>query len=154
MTHVLRVLFNSDFFKEARFTKVKNPTEVVVSTVRMAGGVELPGPDVFEWANQITYMGQELLNPPSVEGWHAGVEWINSGSLMKRANFVSDMMSDLDCPGVRGIVEQVKSKDTSPEAVVSECLRQLGAVEVTDETMSELVGHAALKGTPLLGRTR
>ena len=27
------------------------------------------------------YMGQDLLNPPSVEGWHTGKEWINSGSL-------------------------------------------------------------------------
>ena len=146
MSHTLRVLFNSDFFKDARFTKVKNPTEVVVGTVRMAGGVDLPGPDLFEWANQITFMGQELLNPPSVEGWHSGVEWINSGSLMKRANFVSDMMSDLDRPGVRQIVEQMKSVDNSPESVVSECLQQLGAVQVTDETMSELVGHASLKG--------
>ncbi len=146
MSHALRVLFNSDFFKDALFTKVKNPTEVVVGTVRMAGGVELPGPDIFEWANQITFMGQELLNPPSVEGWHAGIEWINSGSLMKRANFVSDMMSDLDRPGVRQVVEQVKSTDSSPESVVTECLSQLGSVEVTDETMSELVGHASIKG--------
>ena len=146
MTHTLRVLFNSDFFKEARFMKVKNPTEVVVGAVRMAGGVELPGPEVFDWANHITYMGQELLNPPSVEGWHSGVEWINSGSLMKRANFVSDMMSDLERPGVREIVERVKGADSSPEAVVSACLELLGPVEVKDETMSELVSHVAPEG--------
>ena len=30
---VLRVLFNSDFFKDAMYKKVKNPTEVVVSTL-------------------------------------------------------------------------------------------------------------------------
>ena len=112
----------------------------------MAGGAELAGPEIFEWANHITYMGQELLNPPSVEGWHSGVEWINSGSLMKRANFVSDMMSDLDRPGVRDIVERVKGEDTSPESVVNACLDLLGPVEVKDETMSELVSHAAQEG--------
>ena len=38
---------------------------------------------------QPTYMGQDLLNPPSVEGWHTGKEWINSGSLMSRINFTA-----------------------------------------------------------------
>ena len=146
MSHALRVLFNSDFFKEARFTKVKNPTEVVVGTVRMAGGVELPGPEIFDWASHITYMGQELLNPPSVEGWHSGVEWVNSGTLMKRANFVSDMMGDLERPGVRDIVERVKDAGASPESVVRACLELLGEVEVKDETMSELVSHAEIEG--------
>ena len=146
MSHALRVLFNSDFFKEARFTKVKNPTEVVVGTVRMAGGVELPGPEIFDWASHITYMGQELLNPPSVEGWHSGVEWVNSGTLMKRANFVSDMMGDMERPGVRDIVERVKDAGASPESVVRTCLELLGEVEVKEETMSELVSHAEIEG--------
>ena len=146
MSHALRVLFNSDFFKEARFAKVKNPTEVVVGTVRMAGGVELPGPEIFDWANHVTYMGQELLNPPSVEGWHSGVEWVNSGTLMKRANFVSDMMGDLERPGVQDIVERVKDVGASPESVVRACLELLGEVEVKDETMSELVSHAEIEG--------
>ena len=146
MSHALRVLFKSDFFKEARFTKVKNPTEVVVGTVRMAGGVGLPGPEIFDWASHITYMGQELLNPPSVEGWHSGVEWVNSGTLMKRANFVSDMMGDLERPGVRDIVERVKDAGASPESVVRTCLELLGEVEVKDETMSELVSHAEIEG--------
>ena len=39
---VLRLLFNSDFFKAAQFRKVKNPTEVVVSTLRMAGDSSCP----------------------------------------------------------------------------------------------------------------
>ena len=32
---VLRVLFNSDFFKNSRFTRVKSPAEMVVSTLRL-----------------------------------------------------------------------------------------------------------------------
>ena len=63
MSHALRVLFNSDFFKEARFTKVKNPTEVVVGTVRMAGGVELPGPEIFDWAEPHNLHGSRTSEP-------------------------------------------------------------------------------------------
>ncbi len=146
MRHTLRILFNSDFFKEARFTKVKNPAEVVVGTLRVVGGGELPGPDIFEYSNHITYMGQELLNPPSVEGWHSGVEWINSGSLMKRANFVADMMGETRRPGVRAMIERVKVSAASPDDVVDTCLDLLGPVDVNAETRAELIDHAAARG--------
>ena len=135
--HTLRVLFNSDFFKEAQFTKVKNPTEVVIGTMRMVGGAELAGPEIFDYSNHITYMGQELLNPPSVEGWHSGVEWINSGSLMKRANFVADMVGEIDRPGVSAIIERVKSSGASPESAVETCLDLIGPVVVKDETRAK-----------------
>ena len=143
MRHTLRVLFHSDFFKNARFAKVKNPTEVVIGALRMVGGAELPGPEVFDYSNHITYMGQELLNPPSVEGWHSGVEWINSGSLMKRANFVADLVGQTDRPGVADIIERVKIAGESPESTVDACLDMLGPVVVNDETRAELVDHAA-----------
>ena len=42
--HTLRVLFNSDFFKEARFSKMKSPAEVVIGTLRRAGGSNFPDP--------------------------------------------------------------------------------------------------------------
>ena len=146
MRHTLRVLFNSDFFKEARFTKVKNPTEVVVSALRMVGGAELPSLYVYDYCNQITYMGQDLLNPPSVEGWHYGVEWINSSSLMKRANFVADIVSETDRPGVRDIIERVRNYGASPESAVDACIDLLGPVAVNDETRAELIEHAQVLG--------
>ena len=60
---VLRVLFNSDFFKNARFTKIKSPAETVVSTLRLVGGAEFPAPGIGELSRQPGYMGQELLKP-------------------------------------------------------------------------------------------
>ena len=89
---VLRTLFNSEFFKEARFTRLKSPAEVVIGTLRLAGGSEFPGPGLGNLARQTGYMGQDLMNPPSVEGWHTGAEWINSGSLMRRTNFFADLV--------------------------------------------------------------
>ncbi len=146
MRHTLRVLFNSDFFKEARLTKVKNPTEVVVGTLRMVGGAELPSLEVYRYCDQISYMGQDLLNPPSVEGWHYGAEWINSSSLMKRANFVAEMIAQVDRPGVSDIIERVKGSGESPESAVDACLEMLGSVVVKDETRAELIEHASARG--------
>ena len=42
IAEVLRVLFNSDFFKEARFKRVKCPAELVAGTIKLVGGYRLP----------------------------------------------------------------------------------------------------------------
>ena len=143
---VVRLLFNSDFFKDARFAKVKSPAEAVVGTLRFVGGAERPQPDILDWANQITYMGQELLNPPSVEGWHTGTEWVNSGSLMRRTNFFAELVSDVDRPGVRHIVDELRSNGRSPEEVVDTCLDLMGPMEVDNQARAELVDHLAAAG--------
>ena len=140
---VLRVLFNSSFFKEARFKHLKSPAEVVVGSLRFAGGYELPRPGYGDLSMQPAYMGQDLLNPPSVEGWHTGPEWINSGSLMARINFVAGLVGDPSLPGVRAIIDRLKTKGTlSPEQLVDGCLDLLGPVEVSAETRKELVAQA------------
>ena len=74
---------------------------MVVGTLRLVGGYELPKPGYGELSMQPSYMGQDLLNPPSVEGWHTGKEWINSGSLMSRINFVAEQVGNPDLPGVQ-----------------------------------------------------
>ena len=143
----LRVLFNADFFKNALFARVKSPAEVVVGTLRLVGGAEFPGPDIGQLARQPGYMGQDLLNPPSVEGWHTGAEWINSGSLMRRVNFTADLVGDLDRPGVKALVERLRAQGvSSPEGVVDTCLDLMGPVEVNPGSRDELVALAAEGG--------
>jgi len=140
---VLKMLFNSDFFKNARYQHLKSPAEVVVGTLRLVGGYDLPKPGYGELSMQPSYMGQDLLNPPSVEGWHTGSEWINSGSLMARINFVADQLGNQSLPGVRAIIERLKAKGTlEPEQLVSECLDLLGPVEVREDTRRELNDQA------------
>ncbi len=144
---VLRVLFNSDFFKESRYARLKNPAEVVVGTMKLVGGYGFPAPGIGELSRQAQYMGQDLLNPPSVEGWHTGVEWINSGSLMRRINFTADLVGDVERPGVQSIIDRLRANgDLSPEAFVDNCLDLMGPLEVNAETRQELIDHAAAGG--------
>ena len=143
MRTTLRVLFNSGFFKNAQFARVKSPTELLIGTLRFVGGAEFPGPEMHEFARQVEYMGQALLNPPSVEGWHTGPEWVNSGTLMLRTNFLADMVGDLDRPGVGAIVDSLRSQgDLSSEAFVDTCLDLMGPLQVDGDTRQELVSHA------------
>ncbi|MDQ3829521.1 MAG: DUF1800 domain-containing protein [Candidatus Tectomicrobia bacterium] len=144
----LRVLFLSDFFKRARFAKIKSPAEVVVGLLRLAGGNEFPGPGIGNLAKLPTYMGQELLNPPSVEGWHTGAEWINSGTLMKRVNFAAEVLGDLSRPGIQSLMNRLKSQgDLSPEGFVDGCLDLIGPLQVEPEVRQRLVEHASEGGT-------
>jgi len=116
---------------------------VVVGTLRLVGGYELPKPGYGELSMQPSYMGQDLLNPPSVEGWPTGKEWINSGSLMARINFVAEQVGNQSLPGVKAIINRLKAKGTlSPEQLVESCLDLLGPVEVGSDTRQELTEQA------------
>ena len=144
---VLRVLFLSDFFKEARYTKIKSPAEVVVGTLRLVGQDKLPPPGIGDMSKQAGYMGQELLNPPSVEGWYTGKEWINSGSLLARINFVADHVADTSLPGVRNIIGYMKTDGvTTPGELVNSALEYMGYLEIGPETRQQLMDYAQSGG--------
>jgi len=145
---ILRVLFKSDFFKSARFEHVKSPAELVVGTVRIAGNYNGPRPGLTALAMECNWQGQELLNPPSVESWHTGSEWIDGGALVRRVNFAAGVLGDTSLPGVRSVVEGLRSKGSlAPADFVAQCLEALGPLEVSESTHSELLDHAQEDGT-------
>ncbi len=144
---MLRVLFNSDFFKNARFAHVKSPAELVVSTVRLAGNFEGPRPGFNSLAFECNYQGQELLNPPSVESWHTGGEWIDGGALVRRVNFAAGLMGDISLPGVKTIISDLKHRGaTSPQEFVDGCLDLVGPLDFSEATKSELLDQATEDG--------
>jgi len=138
---VLRALFNSDFFKEAIYQKVKSPVEVVVGTLKLTGDMNGPDPRWGEVAQVPTTMGQDVLNPPSVEGWHTGKEWINSGAFINRVNFVADRLKNTELPGVKNIIDNVKQNAdlNVAESIVDSCLNELGDLKIETDTYDELI---------------
>ena len=158
---VLRVLFNSDFFKEAQLSRFKSPAELVVGTLRVTG--QFGGPDradpgfIYGPLTEADVMGQALLNPPSVEGWHTGSEWINSGALVDRVNFAADQMGDLSNPGVRDIVDRIVDEcgeSPTPEELVDASLDIVGPLPVSDDTRRSLIEVAGGGGPIGLERDR
>ena len=153
MRAVLRVMFNSDFFKAAtEFKKVKSPTELVVGVLKQTGEFSSPTPGLFRMAvttlngspyeGPLAVMGQRLMNPPTVEGWHTGHEWIDSGTLSERVGFVESQFEDISKPGVREMVERVGSLDNDPAQLVDRCLDILGGIRVSDQTYESLIDYA------------
>jgi uncharacterized protein (DUF1800 family) len=60
---MLRVLFHADFFKAARFKKVKSPAELVASTMKLVGTYRFPEPGMLTLVSASAAMGQSLLIP-------------------------------------------------------------------------------------------
>ena len=88
-------------------------------------------------------MGMDLMNPPTVEGWHMGREWINSGSLIDRINFASSMLGNTELPGVRSIINRLMAIGDVPssEQFLDGCLDLVGPMALAQETRSQLTEH-------------
>ena len=113
-----------------------------------AGG-RLPVPEagLAPIAEEPGYQGQELTNPPSVEGWHTGAEWIDSGALVRRINFAADRVSNTDMPGVQSIIRRIKARGSmSPTEFVDSCVDLVGPLDVTEATRQELMSIAPQEG--------
>ena len=149
---MLRTLFHSGFFKseDARFARVKGPVEMVVGAIRMAGNYQSPSLGIEKVSNTMFFMGQGLLRPPTVDGWHEGAEWIDSGALVERVNFVAKELSDVHSPGVRSIIDRLEAGSDQgvlkPSDLADGCLDLLGPIQVSDATRSVLVDYASRHG--------
>ena len=130
---VLRFVFNSDFFKNSQFRKVKSPAEFVANTVRLSGrhtdGYER---GLSALPRATLAMGQELLNPPTVEGWHTGREWIDSSFLVSRVNFAAERLNDRSAPGVAAMAERASAGEgpVTVDELLDTCLYEMGSLRL------------------------
>ena len=153
MKAVLGELFNSEFFKNAiNLRKVKSPAELVVGVLRQTGEFRSPRPGIHQFAlssvdgdlyeGTMAIMGQTLMNPPTVEGWHTGHEWIDSGTLSERIGFAARQFEDESKPGTKEIISRAGSLDDDPSKIVDRCLDLMGGLKVSETTYQSLVSYA------------
>ena len=140
---MLETLFHSDAFKseDVRYEKVKGPAEFVAGVLRLTGEFDRPRREILERYQQTNFMGQMLTNPPSVEGWREGVDWIDTGTLIERINFASEQFGDSRKPGVGAMIDGAVSRGAdadSPNGLIDACLDQMGAISVSDDTRAAL----------------
>ena len=148
---VMKALFLSDAFcsVDAHYARVKSPAEHVVGTMRLVGDYAFPRFGIREIARECGYMGQELMNPPSVEGWHTGKEWIDTGILVERVNFAADQVAKIELPGIQRIVAILREAGPlSQDDLLTRCLELLGIYELSDTTREALYTFVR-RGSPL-----
>jgi len=145
---MLRALFNSSYFQsqDSWYSKVKSPVELVAGVLRLTGEFNRPRREIIDRYFQASYMGQFLNNPPSVEGWHQGTDWLDTGTLVERVNFASQQIGDPTKPGIQAMIERIASTPNnvaSPENLISVCLEEMGVISVEEDTMKVLIDFAS-----------
>ncbi|MBI5378644.1 MAG: DUF1800 domain-containing protein [Nitrospirae bacterium] len=90
------ILTSDAFYSDrARGALVRNPTELVVNTIRT---LEVRS-DFSPFVSRLNSMGQALFNPPDVEGFDGGMAWINTSTLLQRVNMVNDLAGNRTTTG-------------------------------------------------------
>ena len=84
--------------------------------------------------NPLVNMGQQLYEPPDVNGWALGPEWISTASMLSRMNFASTLMSN------QRFNLQQASRDhrSSPEAMLDFQLRRFTPAPLSNEVRTAL----------------
>ncbi|HKG22740.1 MAG TPA: DUF1800 domain-containing protein [Blastocatellia bacterium] len=145
---LMRAIFVSDEFFSSRavFGLIKQPAELVVGAVRMLGGQYAPGTFERRGSSNVLYqsarvMGQDLFNPPDVNGWDLHLAWINTATMLDRFNFSNSFLNNrrTDQPGMFVTNEQLgKYTKGTAKKTVKKFLSVLGPLGVTGNAVSTL----------------
>jgi uncharacterized protein (DUF1800 family) len=86
-----RMLASNLFFSSWSFgRKIRSPVELAVGFLRVLEG----STDAYELAGETNRLGQGLFYPPNVKGWDGGRDWINSSTLLGRANLIRQLIEN------------------------------------------------------------
>jgi uncharacterized protein (DUF1800 family) len=88
---VQRILGSQIFFSpHALGRKVRSPVDLAVGLLRSLEGTT----NTHQLAAELHQNGQGLFFPPNVKGWDGGRAWINSSTILGRANMTARLIGD------------------------------------------------------------
>ncbi|MEX2271533.1 MAG: DUF1800 domain-containing protein [Vicinamibacterales bacterium] len=111
---VMRELLRSpEFFVTANhFSRYSWPVEFVVRALKEVGHV---GFSVNNALAPLTNMGQQLFEPPDVNGWDPGPGWFSTGAMLARMNFAAQLATNQRV----NLRDQARGHGSTPEALLS-----------------------------------
>jgi uncharacterized protein (DUF1800 family) len=110
---VMRELLRSHEFllSSNHFTRYSWPVEFVVRALKEVGHV---GFSVDNALAPLTNMGQQLFEPPDVNGWDPGPGWFSTGAMLARMNFASQLATNQRV----NLRDQARGHGSTPEALL------------------------------------
>lgn len=141
---VVSTLLSSNVFYSDRAYRalIKSPVEFVVGTYKALGLLEVDESALAA----LQQMGQRLFYPPSVAGWPGGQNWLTSGTMIARQNFLTRLLGSQTLAAsswLRGL--PVASASVS--RVLAEAILQ---GDVAPDSLAELKNYLAGAGTAAL----
>ena len=154
----LKALLSSAHFHDPSVVgaRLKTPMELLVGLQRELGLT--PSQDVLEQFREVSEsLGQEVLNPPSVEGWPGYDDpleyraWVTTGTIPERRGISeAAIFGDGPFPEVDPLplVEQLSDR-FDPYRLTRDLAAHLLAVPLTDAAADELAEQTVLDGVPM-----
>jgi uncharacterized protein (DUF1800 family) len=142
---VLRTLVNSPQFRDPAnfFQRYSWPVEYVVRAIKETGW---NGLSVNTAITPLTNMGQQLYEPPDVNGWETGPGWISTSSMLTRMNFASTLAGNQRF----NLARDAQPYRQTPERVLEYALsrfRTMGFAATQLNSMSEYLRSTAWTGS-------
>ena len=138
---LIRLFTSPQFVNPSNYFKRYSwPAEFVVRAIKEMGWA---GFSVNDALNPMTAMGQQLFEPPDVNGWDLGQSWFTSGGMLARMNFAAQLAGNQKFELRNAARISVKS----PEGLVSWALDRLTAPSFTGDSHNALLDYARAGGT-------
>ncbi|MCC6990905.1 MAG: DUF1800 domain-containing protein, partial [Acidobacteria bacterium] len=132
---LVRLFTSTEFLEEsASFARYSWPIEYVVRAIKETGW---SGLSVDAAMTPLVNMGQQLYEPPDVNGWALGAEWFSTASMLSRMNFAATLMANQ-----RFNLQQASAvARSSPEALLDFHLKRFSPAPLSPETSAALLDY-------------
>jgi uncharacterized protein (DUF1800 family) len=120
--------------------KIRSPVELGLGLLRALEG----SANTIRLVEEMESLGQALFFPPSVKGWDGGRAWINSSTLLGRANMVGRIVRDEEARFAGGQLSDLAKKHAvaSANEIVDWLTELLIAVPIADDVREQLIDTA------------
>ncbi|MDA1306347.1 MAG: DUF1800 domain-containing protein [Acidobacteria bacterium] len=139
---VLRAVLLSLAFRSPRhrFTRYAWPVECVVRALKEVGYV---GYSVNDALTPLLNMGQQLYEPPDVNGWALGPSWMSTGSMLARMNFASALATNQRFE----LRNAARPHNATPQAVLAFVTSRVALSQLPAPVRTALLNYARAGGT-------
>jgi uncharacterized protein (DUF1800 family) len=145
---VLETILTSRLFYSAASLgrKIRSPVELGVGLLRALEATA----NLVQLANRLRELGQIPLFPPNVKGWNGGRTWIDSSSLLGRANLVRAIVESPETRFGGGTLDEYLDRfDLQTSAAIVDWLSELlVAAPLAPEVRSQLIERAGRSDVP------
>ena len=131
-----RLLLSSQFRDPANYyRRYAWPVEFVVRAIKEVGWA---GFSVNDALTPLANMGQQLFEPPDVNGWELGRGWFSSGGVLARMNFAAQLALNQKF----NLRDAARGHAAAPEDLVAHVLDRLTPAEYAGPAHGALVDYA------------
>jgi len=142
MRQVIREVVRSPQFRDPGhfFQRYSWPVEFVVRVLKEEGYVGFSANDTL---TPMLNMGQQLFEPPDVNGWALGASWFSTGGMLARMNFASLLATNQRFE----LRNAVRPYSQTPQTLVDHAISRLSLPDIPTPVYNALVDYVRAGGT-------